>query len=107
VALPPNAQLVHLPAHASWLDQAEIYFSIVRRNALKPNDFTSLDQIRERLAAFEARYNAIARPFSWKFPRTDLHDLLDRIEAYKRSSPMPWQHDPDGLTGEATQSARQ
>jgi len=56
--------------HASWLDQAEIYFSIVQRKVLNPNDFTNLGQIRDRLAAFEIRYNAIARPFSWKFTRT-------------------------------------
>jgi hypothetical protein len=83
----PNAHLIHLPAHASWLDQAEIYFSVVQRKALKPNDFTSLDQIRERLAAFETRYNTIARPFSWKFTRTDLHDLLDRVDAHKKIQP--------------------
>ena len=80
----PNAQLIHLPTHASWLDQAEIYFSVVQRKALTPNDFTSLDQIRERLAAFEVRYNAIARPFSWKFTRTDLHDLLNRLDAHQK-----------------------
>jgi hypothetical protein len=83
----PNAHLVHLPAHASWLDQAEIYFSVVQRKALTPNDFTSLDQIRDRLAAFEIRYNAIARPFSWKFTRTDLHDLLRRIDAHDKTQP--------------------
>jgi transposase len=78
----PNAHLIHLPAHASWLDQAEIYFSVVQRKVVSPNDFTSLDQIRDRLAAFETRYNAIARPFSWKFTRTDLADLLHRIDAH-------------------------
>jgi transposase len=83
----PNAQLIHLPAHASWLNQAEIYFSVVQRKVLTPNDFTSLDQIRERLAAFETRYNAIARPFSWKFTRTDLHDLLNRLDAQKIKPP--------------------
>lgn len=78
----PDAQLIHLPAHASWLDQAEIYFSVVQRKVLTPNDFTGLDQIRDRLAAFETRYNAIARPFTWKFTRTDLNDLLHRIDAH-------------------------
>jgi transposase len=78
----PNAQLIHLPAHASWLDQAEIYFSVVQRKALTPNDFTNLDQIRDRLAAFETRYNAIARPFDWKFTSTDLSDLLRRIDTH-------------------------
>jgi transposase len=83
----PNAQLIHLPAHASWLDQAEIYFSVVQRKALTPNDFTSLDQIRQRLAAFEVRYNIIARPFSWKFTRTDLDNLLHRIDAHDINQP--------------------
>jgi transposase len=83
----PNAHLIHLPAHASWLDQAEIYFSIVQRKALTPNDFTSLDQIRGRLATFETRYNAIARPFSWKFTRADLDDLLRRIDAHDNAQP--------------------
>jgi transposase len=81
----PNAQLIHLPAHASWLDQAEIYFSVVQRKVLMPSDFTDLDQIRDRLAAFEARYNAIARPFNWKFTRTDLNDLLRRIDTHVKA----------------------
>jgi hypothetical protein len=84
----PKAHLIHLPRHASWLDQAEIYFSVVQRKALIPNDFTSLDQIRDRLAAFETRYNAIARPFSWKFTRDDLNDLLRRIDAHAKAQPQ-------------------
>jgi transposase len=83
----PNAYLIHLPVHASWLDQAEIYFSIVQRKVVNPNDFTDLGQIRDRLAAFETRYNAIARPFNWKFTRTDLDDLLHRIDAHEKTQP--------------------
>jgi transposase len=83
----PNAHLIHLPAHASWLDQAEIYFSIVQRKIVSPSDFTSPDQIRDRLAAFEIRYNAIARPFNWTFTRTDLNDLLHRIDAHEKTQP--------------------
>jgi len=83
----PNARLLHLPAHASWLDQAELYFSIVQRKVLTPNDFTDLDQIRDRLAAFETHYNAIARPFTWTFTRTDLSDLLHRIDAHEKTQP--------------------
>jgi len=81
----PNAQLIHLPAHASWLDQAEIYFSVIQRKVLTPGDFTGLNQIRDRLAAFETRHNAIARPFTWKFTRTDLRDLLRRIDAHDKT----------------------
>jgi transposase len=83
----PNAQLIHLPAHASWLDQAEIYFSVVQRKALTPNDFTGLNQIRDRLAAFETRYNAIAKPFTRKFTRADLNTLLRRIDAHDKTGP--------------------
>jgi len=83
----PNAHLIHLPRHASWLDQAEIYVSVVQRKALTPNDFTSLDQIRHCLAAFETRYNAIATPFNWKFTRTDLSHLVRRIDARNDTQP--------------------
>jgi transposase len=83
----PNAHLIHLPTHASWLDQAEIYFSAVQRKALTPNDFTSLDQIRDRLTGFETRYNTIAKPFNWKFTRDDLNDLLRRIDTHDKTRP--------------------
>jgi hypothetical protein len=55
----PHAHLIHLPVHASWLDQCEIYFSVVQRKVVTPNDFLDLDQIRARLAAFESRHNAV------------------------------------------------
>ena len=89
----PNAHLIHLPPHASWLDQAEIYFSVVQRKVLTPNDFTSLDQIRDRLAAFETRYNAIARPFNWKFTRTDLGTCCAASTPTTKPSPTPLQHE--------------
>jgi hypothetical protein len=53
----PTAHLIHTPVHASWLNQCEIYFSVVQRKVVSPNDFAHTDQIRDRLAAFEARYN--------------------------------------------------
>jgi transposase len=79
----PTAVLVHTPVHASWLNQAEIYFSIVQRKVVAPNDFTNLDQIRDRLRAFETRYNATAQPFQWKFTTTDLEDLLARLDRHE------------------------
>ena len=75
----PTLRLIHLPVHASWLDQCEIYFSIVQRKVVNPNDFTDLDQIRDRLAAFEQRYNLIAKPFGWTFGRDDLDKLIARL----------------------------
>jgi transposase len=84
-----NLRLIHLPIHASWLDQIEIYFSIVQRKVVSPNDFFDLAEIEERLAAFEARYNAVATPFRWKFTRDDLNELLVRIAAHEETSPLP------------------
>jgi hypothetical protein len=76
------------PARACLLaGQAEIYFSIVQRKVISPDDFTGLDQIRDRLAASEIRCNAIARPFNWKFTRTDLNDLLHRSDAHDKTQP--------------------
>jgi hypothetical protein len=77
--------MVHTPVHASWLNQVEIYFSVVQRKVVSPNDFTDLAEVEQRLAAFEQRYNANAKPFQWKFTRTDLHDLLDRISQHEHA----------------------
>jgi transposase len=89
----PNAVMVHLPVHASWLNQVEIFFSIVQRKVLTPNDFTSLDQVKDRLIAFQQRYNATARPFGWKFTPADLEDLMARIERHiqkeRTDTPQP------------------
>ena len=78
----PNAVMVHTPVHASWLNQVEIFFSIVQRKVVSPNDFTDLDQVQYRLAAFERRYNATAQPFRWKFTTADLDDLLTRLDRH-------------------------
>ena len=75
----PNATLVQLPVHASWLNQVEIFFSIVDRKVLTPNDFTGLAEIPDRLAAFERRYELSAAPFEWKFTRGDLALLMKKL----------------------------
>ena len=79
----PNLKLVHLPVHASWLNQVEIYFSIIQRKVLTPNDFISLDDVAARLLAFEKHYEEIAQPFAWKFTRDDLHRLLADVSVIK------------------------
>ena len=84
-----NPRLIHLPVYASWLDQIEIYFSVVQRKVLSPNDFSDLAEIEARLAAFESRYNAVARPFDWRFSRDDLNKLLVRIAAHEHEVPLP------------------
>jgi hypothetical protein len=80
----PNAVMVHTPVHASWLNQVEIYFSVVQRKVVSPNDFTDLTEVEHRLAEFENRYNATATPFDWKFTRNDLYDLLYRINQHEQ-----------------------
>ena len=75
----PNAILVHTPVHASWLNQIEIYFSILQRKVLTPNDFPSLDQLQKTILAFQQRYSDRATPFAWRFTRDDLHRLLNKL----------------------------
>jgi transposase len=77
----PNATMIHLPVHASWLNQVEIYFSVVQRKLLTPDDFPNINVLADRLIAFESRYNTAARPFDWRFNRDDLNRLLTRIAA--------------------------
>ena len=75
----PTLILVHLPVHASWLNQVEIYHSIIQRKVLDPNDFQSTAEIARALNDFEHRYNEIAQPFAWNFTRQDLSALIDRL----------------------------
>jgi len=75
----PTATLVHLPVHASWLNQIEIYFSILQRKALTPNNFADLGHLAARISAFEDHYQTVARPFAWTFTRTDLNNVLARL----------------------------
>lgn len=75
-----NLVLVHLPVHASWLNQLEIYFSIVQRKVLTPNDFADLVEVEARLLDFQDHYERIARPFEWKFTRADLDAVLAKIQ---------------------------
>jgi hypothetical protein len=79
----PNATLVHLPTHASWLNQIEVFFSVVQRKVLTPNDFHDHADAEARLMAFQDRYNFTARPFNWTYTRHDLDDLLKRIAAHE------------------------
>jgi len=72
--------LVHLPVHASWLNQVEIYHSIIQRKVLDPNDFEDTAQLARTLNDFERRYNEVAQPFAWNFTRHDLSELLARLE---------------------------
>lgn len=80
-----KAILVHTPVHASWLNQVEVYFSIIQRKVLTPNDFASLDEVEERLRLYEELTNREPQPFDWKFNRAALLRLMEQIEARKNA----------------------
>lgn len=84
----PNLRLIHLPIHASWLNQIELYFSIVQRKALTPNNFESLDALAQRLLRFGDHYRQIARPFQWTFTRADLNQQLAKLAAHQPPQPL-------------------
>ena len=85
----PNCVMVHTPVHASWLNQVEIFFSVVQRKVVSPNDFADLAEVQQRLADFEKRYNATATPFDWNFTADDLDGLLARLDQHdERPNPI-------------------
>jgi transposase len=79
----PTATPVHTPVHASWLNQCEIYFSVVQRKVLTPNDFYDLADVEDRLMAFQDLYNLAARPFKWRYTTKDLTALLERLATHE------------------------
>jgi transposase len=79
-----NLRLIHLPVHASWLNQIEIYFSVVQRKVLTPNDFQDLAGVRQQLLGFQHRYQQTAEPFDWQYTRTDLDRLLRRLDQHEQ-----------------------
>ena len=84
----PNAILIHTPVHASWLNQVEIFFSVLQRKVLTPNDFNNLEELESRIISFQSLYESSAKPFEWKFTRDDLKDLLSRLSAREQEYKM-------------------
>jgi DDE superfamily endonuclease len=82
----PNAKLIRLPVHASWLNQIEIYFSILQRKAMTPNDFATLPELARHVMDFGQHYRALARPFQWTFTRAKLDAVIEKIT---RHQPAP------------------
>jgi hypothetical protein len=74
--------LVHTPIHGSWLNQIEIYFSIIQRKVLTPNDFANLDTLGIRLRLYEELTNRQPKPFAWKFSRQDMANWLKRASPH-------------------------
>ena len=74
-----NLIAVHLPTHASWLNQIEIYFSTVQRKALTPMDLPDKVAVTHRILDFQNRYDQTAQPFRWNFTRANLQERLQAI----------------------------
>ena len=77
----PTIVAVHTPVHASWLNQVEVYFSILQRKVLAPSDFATLGEVKDCLHKFESYYEAVAKPFQWKFTRRNLATMLSKLKA--------------------------
>jgi hypothetical protein len=86
-SLYPNARAVMLPAHSSWLNQIELFFSIVQRKVLTPLDAADATALTNRLLTFQAYYAEVAKPFTWKFTSADLKNRLDALAAWSGLNP--------------------
>lgn len=75
----PNVHFHFTPTHASWMNQVEIWFSILSRSALHGASFTSPQQVRKQIDAFIATYNQTAKPFSWKAASVHQKHLGTRV----------------------------
>src|SRR5215207_48376 len=61
-------RFVYTPKHTSWLNQIELWFSILVRKVLKRGSFTSVEDLRQRILAFIEYFNrALAKPFKWTY----------------------------------------
>jgi hypothetical protein len=87
----PNAVLVHTPVHASWLNQVEVYFSLLQRKVFTPNDSANLQELEGRIRLYEELTNQQPRPFDWKFTKHDLFDLLQRLAWREAARTTPTQ----------------
>lgn len=89
----PNAVAVSLPTHSSWLNQIEIYFSIVQRKALTPMDVADVETLTKRLTDFQDYYQETAKPFDWKFTADDLKKRLDALKDFANCAPKTYETD--------------
>lgn len=63
-----RVRFVYTPKHTSWLNQVEIWFSILVRRLLKRASFSSVEQLRQRILDFIGYFNKVlAKPFKWTY----------------------------------------
>lgn len=73
---PLTIQIYWLPKNASWLDQIEIWFSILQRKLLTPNHFESLEVLQTAIELFITFYNRSAKPINWSYTVEKLEQKL-------------------------------
>ncbi|TYT61706.1 IS630 family transposase [Natrialba swarupiae] len=76
-----NVEVLHLPTGASWLNQIELYFSIVTRKALTGSSFESIADLMRQMSGFEVLWNAVPEPFEWTYTTEQLNRRLENLPA--------------------------
>ncbi len=67
IAAHPRITVTYTPKHASWLDMAELWFSVLTRALLRRGEFASRADLIEQITVFTIRYNRTARPWRWAY----------------------------------------
>jgi transposase len=67
IAAHPRIQVTYTPKHASWLDMAELWFSVLARRLLRRGEFTSRADLADKITSFAIRCNRTARPCNWTY----------------------------------------
>jgi transposase len=93
IAAHPRITVTYTPKHASWLDMAELWFSVLTRGLLRRGEFTSRADLTDKITSFTIRYNRTARPWTWTYDARD-----DHAKYLARHSTQ----DPAATTGAAT-----
>ena len=73
IAAHPRITVTYTPKHASWLDMAELWFSVLARRLLRRGEFTSRADLAGKITDFAIRYNRTARPFTWSYDARARH----------------------------------
>jgi hypothetical protein len=71
-------QVHWLPPNASWLDQIEIWFSLLQRKCLQPNHFVSALALETALSEYITYYNQNAKPIKWTYTIEKLEHKLEK-----------------------------
>lgn len=90
IAAHPRISVTYTPKHASWLDMAELWFSVLTRALLRRGEFTSRADLAEKITCFAIRYNRTAKPWQWAYDaRADRERYRARHRGENHSATTP------------------